>query len=510
MNKRAFYQNTAVMTATSLLLRLLGIVFRIFISNRVGAEGMGLYQLVFSVYILGATFATGGLVTAVTCLVAQRLTCSDSRGVRRLMRISILLCIGVGGVSALLLYVGAPLIGGWMGDFRAVPAIAISGIALPFIGVSACIKGYFMARRKAWPPCLSQIVEQSVRIGGILWMLSTYWDGSLAGACVIIIVGDALSETVACVYLFFAYRRDRKQLPQSTHTTSQRALKPLLNIALPLTAGRYLTTVLRTVENFLVPACLTLYTHSKALSLAQFGAVKGMALPLIFFPSALLMTLSGLLIPELSDAHALGHRRQVTRLTERTLHVTLLGSILVGGLFTVLGRPLGDLLYHDSLVGMLLQILGPLTPVMYLDSVVSGMLKGLNQQVHSLWFAVADSVVRIGLIYLLLPHFGLTGFLYVMLVSNLLTATLSTSRLLAVSRTPMNWGRWVIRPAFAAVVAGGCAWLFRQLFPTLLGLPSVLPHGIVFVTIYCLLITLLGCFTRTDWQDLTAKKTAVG
>ena len=510
MNKRAFYQNTAVMTATSLLLRLLGILFRIFISNRVGAEGMGLYQLVFSVYILGATFATGGLVTAVTCLVAQRLTCSDSHDVRRLIRISILLCIGVGGVSALLLYVGAPLIGGRMGDFRAVPAIAISGIALPFIGVSACIKGYFMARRKAWPPCLSQIVEQSVRIGGILWMLSAYWDGSLARACVIIIMGDALSETVACVYLFFAYRRDRKQLPQSTHTTSQRALKPLLNIALPLTAGRYLTTVLRTVENFLVPACLTLYTHSKALSLAQFGAVKGMALPLIFFPSALLMTLSGLLIPELSDAHALGHRRQVTRLTERTLHVTLLGSILVGGLFTVLGRPLGDLLYHDSLVGMLLQILAPLTPVMYLDSVVSGMLKGLNQQVHSLLFAVADSVVRIGLIYLLLPRFGLTGFLYVMLVSNLLTATLSTTRLLTVSRTPMNWGRWVIRPTFAAVVAGGCVWLFRQLFPTLLGLPSVLPHGIVFVTIYCLLIALLGCFTRADWQDLTAKKTAVG
>ncbi len=510
MNKRAFYQNTAVMTATSLLLRLFGIIFRIFVSNRVGAEGMGLYQLVFSVYILGATFATGGLITAVTCLVAQRLTAADSRGVHRLMQISMLLCIGVGGVSALLLYVGAPLIGGWMGDARAVPAIAISGVALPFIGISACVKGYFMARRRAWPPCLSQIVEQAVRIGSILWMLSTHWDGSLAKACVIIIVGDALSETVACVYLYLAYRRDRRHIPKSTHTHPQKALKPLLQIALPLTAGRYLTTLLRTVENFLVPACLTLYTCSEALSLAQFGAVKGMALPLIFFPSALLMTLSGLLIPELSDAYALGQRRQVARLVERTLHATLLGSILVGGIFTALGRQLGNLLYHDPLVGMLLQILGPLTPVMYLDSVVSGMLKGLNQQVHSLWYAVADSAVRIGLIYLLLPRFGLMGFLYVMLVSNLLTATLSTSRLLAVSRTPMNWGRWVIRPTFAAVVAGGCVWIFRQLFPTLLGLPSVLPHGIVFVTIYCLLIAVLGCFTRADWQDLTAKKTAVG
>lgn len=508
MNKQAFYRNTAVMTVTSLLLRLLGIVFRIFISNRVGAEGMGLYQLVFSVYILGATFATGGLTTAVTCLAAERMTHSDAKGVRRLMGLSVALCLGVGGISALVLYLGAPIIGIWMGDTRAVSAISVSGLALPFIGVSACIKGYFMARRRAWPPCLSQLVEQSVRIGGILWMLSALWDGSLEQACLIIIVGDALSETVACLYLLFAYRRDGKRLPTAPHTAT-RLLRPLLHIAVPLTAGRYLTTALRTVENFLVPACLTLYTHSDALSLAQFGAVKGMALPLIFFPSALLMTLSGLLIPELSDAHALGQRRQVTRLVERTLHITLLGSILVGGLFTALGRPLGDLLYHDSLVGLLLQILGPLTPVMYLDSVVSGMLKGLGQQVHSLWFSVADSAVRIALIYLLLPRYGLTGFLYVMLVSNLLTCVLSTTRLLTVSHTVMNWGRWIIRPLFAAAVAGCCVWFWNRLILTT-GLSAILPQGLVFIAVYCLLLPLIGCFTRAEWQELTAKKTAVG
>lgn len=509
MNKRAFYKNTALMTATSLLLRLFGIVFRVFISNRVGAEGMGLYQLVFSVYILGATFATGGLTTAITCLSAERITQSDGHSVRRLMRISALLCLGIGGLSALLLYVGAPIIGGWIGDGRAVPALSVSGIALPFIGVSACIKGYFMARRQAWPPCLSQIVEQAMRIGGILLMLSTIWDGSLEQACVIIILGDALSETVSCLYLIHAYRKDGKHLPTTSSQATSKLLRPLLHIALPLTAGRYLSTALRTVENFLVPACLTMYTHSNALALAQFGAVKGMALPLIFFPSALLMTLSGLLIPELSDAHALGQRRQVTRLVERTLHVTLLGSVLVGGLFTVLGRRLGNWLYHDPLVGLLLQILGPLTPVMYLDSVVTGMLKGLGQQVHSLWFSVADSAVRILLIYLLLPRYGLTGFLYVMLVSNLLTATLSTARLLSVSHTPMNWGRWVIRPLFAAAVAGSCVWMLTRLLTHTEGIWAVLPHAVLFVAVYCLLLPLIGCFTRAEWQELTAKKTAV-
>ena len=510
MNKRTFFKNTALMTGCSLLLRFFGILFRIFVSNRVGAEGMGLYQLVFSVYVLGSTFATGGVVTAVTRLAAKYLLRQDRTAVERLMQISGLLCLAVGGVSALALFFGAPQIGLWIGDPRSVAAVAVSGIALPFIGISSCIKGYFMARRRAAPPCVSQILEQTIRIGGVLILLSTVWNGSLEQACVLILLGDALSETAACLYLLFAYRRDLRTLPPTENRRRNRngkQLRPLLHIALPLTAGRYLSTGLRTVENILVPARLTLYTRSDTLSLAQFGAVKGMALPLVFFPSALLMTLSGLLIPELSDAHVQQDGRQVSRLVERAIQITILGAVLVGGWFTVLGRSLGELLYDDPLVGLLLQILGPLTPVMYLDSVVTGMLRGLGQQMHSLWYGIADSAVRIALIWFLLPRYGLCGFLFVMLVSNLLTATLSTARLLSVSHTTMQWSRWMFRPALAAVLAGAAVC-----FLPLGGGIFVAVGAVGFTAIYCLLIVAFRCFSKEDWQQLLlrkAKKTAV-
>lgn len=501
MNKRVFYKNTAVMTGCSLMLRLMGILFRIFISNRVGAEGMGLYQLVFSVYILGTTFATSGLVTAVTRLAAEHLAKGNPRAVVRLMRLCAFCSLLVGGVSALLLFGGAPYIGQLLGDARAVPAIAYSGIALPFIGISSCLKGYFLAKRQAWPPCLAQVLEQAVRIGSILWMLNEFWDGSLAGACLIIVLGDAFSETVACVYLLCAYRHNRHYTLPIDRQSGVPLLRPMLEIALPLTGGRYLSTALRTVENFLVPAQLTHYTHSEAASLTQFGTVKGMALPLIFFPSALLMTVSGLLIPELSDAYALGQRRQVTRLVELSLQITLLGAILVGGLFTLLGRPIGILLYNDPLAGTLLQVLGPLTPVMYLDSVAAGMLKGLGQQVHALWFSVADSVVRIALILLLLPYHGLVGFLFVMVVSNLLTGFLSTARLVKVSNAEIRWGRWVIRPTIAAGLAGGvCVMLpFDGIFYVMVAI-------LLFIGVYGALMPLLGCFNKADWKQLTARK----
>ncbi len=496
VNKRTFAKNTAIMTVTSLLLRTLGIVFRIFISNRVGAEGMGLYQLVFSVYILGTTFAAAGLTTAVTCLVAESTACNRQRDVRRIMRLGGALSVIIGGASAALLYGGAPTIGGWLGDARAISAIAISGAALPFIGISSCIKGYFTAVRRAAPPSIAQILEQLVRIGSVLWMLARS-DGSIEQSCCIIIIGDMISEAVSCGYLGVMYLIDRRRTAVETAAPRRALLRPMLHIALPLTAGRYLSTALRTVENFLVPARLTLFTHSDAVSLSQFGALKGMALPLLFFPSALLMTISNLMVPELSDAMALHHRRQIAMLVERTLHITALSAILIGCVFTTFGKPLGQLLYDDDSVGLFLQILGPLTPVMYLDSVAAGMLKGLGEQVSTLWHSVADSAVRILLIWLILPHYGIIGFLFVMLVSNLLTATLSVSRVLSVSGARMRWGRWILRPSLLAIVAA----LIHIAVSGALGLHGVayiLGGGACIIAVYVGGLPILRCFNKDD------------
>ena len=75
LKKKIFIKNAFIMTATALILRTIGIFFRIYMSNKIGAEGMGLYQLIFSVYMLGSTFASAGICTAVTRLVTDELVC---------------------------------------------------------------------------------------------------------------------------------------------------------------------------------------------------------------------------------------------------------------------------------------------------------------------------------------------------------------------------------------------------------------------------------------------------
>lgn len=92
-----------------------------------------------------------------------------------------------------------------------------------------------------------------------------------------------------------------------------------------------MTSVLRTVENVMVPGCLALYTLSRETALSQYGALKGMAMPVIFFPFSFLATLSTLLLPEITEAHVQNRRAALEHLVNRVMLITLVLSFLAGG-----------------------------------------------------------------------------------------------------------------------------------------------------------------------------------
>lgn len=503
MKKTSFVKNAFILTVTSLILRTIGIFFRVYMAGKIGAEGMGLYQLIFSIYVLAATFASAGICTAVTRLVADELACGSPAAVGRIVRRSVTLSVLIGLLSAVVLYLGADIIANWwLKDARAIPSLQVLCVSLPFMGASSCLRGYFIARRKVGVPSQAQLLEQVVRIGVIVVAMDRLLPLGMAYGCMAILLGDALAEIASCFYQTVGYRIDQRRLRQTPATgpASGHILRRLLSIALPITAGRYLNTALRTIENVLVPAGLATFCLSQEKALASFGALKGMAMPLLFFPASFLTALSTLLIPEISEASALHQTRRVERAVNHTLHLTLTAAILLGGLFTLFAYPLGQIFYQSDEVGFLLRVLAPLMPVMYVESVVDGILKGLNQQVSSLKYSVADSVLRIALILLIVPKRGMEGFLFIMVLSNLFTAGLNLHRLLTVTGLRLKWGQWVIKPLLAVAVAGGLSLLVYHLpaVSRLSTLPATLIGGGIAAALYAALLPLLGCIRRDD------------
>ncbi len=505
MKHAVFLKNAAILTVTSLILRTVGIFFRVYMSNKIGAEGMGLYQLVFSIYVLGATFATSGISTAVTRLVADELVRGTTKSVRRILRHSILLSVLIGLASTALIFFGAELISVyWIRDIRAVPALRMLSLSLPSMGVSSCLRGYFIARRRVAVSSRAQLLEQAVRIAVVMLLIDRFATHGLATACLAVMVGDTVAEWIACGRLALGYAFDKKrlkaELPPRTPVSSLPVVKSLLAIAAPITAGRYLNTILRTIENILVPNSIATYTGSQERGLSQFGALKGMALPLIFFPASFLSAMSTLLIPEISAANALHRKQTINRAVEGPLHVTLLSSILIGTVFTVFSRELGLLLYNSTEVGIYLRVLAPLTPIMYTESAVDGILKGLNQQNYSLKYSVADSSLRIVLILLLVPYRGMGGFLFIMVISNVFTSFLNVHRLLKVTGLCLRWDKWILRPLLGAGAASAVALTVTRL-PFLSQIPGItltIAGILCLCGVYTGLMLWLGCITPSD------------
>ncbi len=512
MKRSLFLKNAAILTVTSLILRTVGMFFRIFLSGKIGAEGMGLYQLILSIYVLGSTFATSGISTAVTRLVADELVCGTARSVRHILRRSLLLSLLLGVASTLLIYFGADWIGGyWLKDVRAVPALKLLSFSLPSMGISSCLRGYFMARRRAEYPSYSQLLEQAVRIGVIWLLIDRFIAFGLAAACVAVILGDTVAEWISCAHLAWGYRNDSRRLQAQTASIpdgkpTRRVVRKLVAIAAPITTGRYLNTALRTVENIMVPLGIATYCGSQEVGLSQFGALKGMALPLIFFPASFLSAISTLLIPELSAAGAQHKQDRIRSAVERSLQITLLSSILIGTAFTAFADRLGMLIYHSADVGLYLRVLAPLTPIMYAESMVDGMLKGLNQQVSSLKYSVTDSALRVVLIFFVVPRFGMGGFLGIMVASNLLTSFLNLNRLLTVTGIRLRLGNWIVKPTLCAAASAGISLYLCSLplFSALSPLVLVIVGAGSLCVLYAVGVWGTKCISSRNWQRLSA------
>ncbi len=452
MKITVFIKNTAVLIITALILRSIGIIFKIFLANKIGSEGMGLYQLIFSVFVLFSAFATSGISTAVTRLVCEAKGKSE---ISSILRKASILTLILSLISGVVLFFGAKYIANFIiGDERCILPLKILIFSLPFIGLSSCIRGYFLALQKTIEPSIIVLLEQIVRISVILILLNKLSGQNVSVMIFAVMVGNTLAEAVSFLVSFIVYKINIGNNKNKNKKSGAYVYKKIINIALPITASSYLSSFLHTAENILVPLRLSLFYGTKQRGLELFGAIRSMALPVIFFPASFLTSFSTMLIPEISSASALGKTLKIKNTVNKAVGITLALSVFVACVFWFCAYDISFLLYNDKDVGFIIKILSPIIPFMYLESVSAGVLKGLDRQVNMFWYNLCDSAVRIATVYIFLPIFGIKGYLAVMIVSNCFTSSLALNCLLKTSGVMLNLPFWIIKPLITGVLGG--------------------------------------------------------
>lgn len=454
MLKKRFIKNSLLLTATLFITRTIAVFFNIYISSKIGAEGVGIFRLATTVYIFSTTFATSGITLAVTRMVTDALAMKKYGAAKRIVSFCTAIAILLSSVVGALLYILSTPIGiSFLGDARTVLSLKVLAFSLPFMAISACFRGYFLARRTVIKTTSEQLFEQIVEIIVCLSLITPFLSKGLSYACCAVAIGTTVSETASCIYSLVLYRLDIARYKAKSEKTSGMA-KKLISIALPVTGSSCLRSGLSMIENALIPSGLQKYGSSSTKALEDYGVITGMAMPVLMFPSVFLSAFSTLMIPEMSEANAANRVNGISHMARRVLKATFLFIIPVTAFFLTFANEIGLLFYKREDVGLYIKILCMTIPFLYLDSVVDGMLKGLNQQLHYFTYNIIDSTIRVILALFLIPRYGIEAVIIIMFVSSILNCTLSTYRLLKVAKIEIDFIDWILKPiAISAIGA---------------------------------------------------------
>lgn len=465
--------NSLLMSLAAIVMRTVGVSFSVWISNRVGAEVMGLYSLCTGVWGFALTLATSGVNLAATRTVAEALGVGESEGggtARAALRRALIYALSFGSAAAILLISGAKLIGTRvLCDARTVMPLRLLGISLPAISVSSALSGYFSAVRRVWKSALAQVCEQAVKIGAVSLLLMRLLPLGAEYCCTALVLGGAISEIASCAVGYLLYRIDlaRHIGKGRSRYSGRESTRRLLATAIPVSLSAYVRSGLTTVEHILIPAGLQKYGAARGAALAEYGMLTAMVMPVVMFPYAVIYSFTGLLIPEFTAAASLGQRRRISYISGRVWRLTMIFGIGVAGSLICFADELGLALYGSDEAARLIRLLGPLMPVMYLDTVTDSMLKGLGEQVYTMNVNIADSAMSAVLVYLLLPAFGLHGYIAVLYISEIVNFALSAARLLRVSAMRPQALRWIFSPVCSIIGASTVSKLLLMLLPSL-------------------------------------------
>ncbi len=499
--------NTALLTASGLALRFIGMIWQIWLVGRIGEAGIGLFQLILSVSTLAATVAISGSRFTTTRLVSEETGLQRLDGAARALSVCLTYGLFFGLAAGLILMLLAEPLGFlWLGDARTVRPLMLLALEMPLTGLDSVMHGYFTAVGRVWKSVCIAVGQQLLTLGITIFFLHDLPSGNLETACLAVTSGRLIGAVFEVLVMAAVYTEDRirHNIRRRDHKA---ALSPMTNraltIALPLAAASYARSGLSTLQHLLVPAGLRASGLAAESALANYGIIQGMALPAVLFPSCVMLAAAELIVPKLTERQVQKDMRSIREITRRLMMNGMEFSLLCAALLAALAEPLGITLFASAEAGKYIRLFSLIVPVMYLDMLTDGCLKGLGEMMFCMYVNIADAGLSALMVWLLLPQFGLPAYIFTICFTEVFNFLLSYLRLrkCAGLRLPRaGIGQSFLR----AGVTGGAAWLAGHAISAGNSVPALIVSLVIGLAAYGL--------TRLSpsWGEREAEKEAAG
>ncbi len=458
--RKRFFYNGIMLTAVGIAMRTVALFFNAFVTQKIGAEGMGLYTIVMTVYGFTVTFATSGISLTVTRLVASANGEGRADETRAVLVGAVLYSLAFSLIATLVLFFGASFIAeGILGDARASNALKILAPSLIPLSLVAVFSGYFVGIRRVACNAVTQILGQVFKITATVWLVIRAVPMTVERAALSLSLGTTVTEILAFFVIFIEFLLDRRKASSNRKTRAD--VRSVASMAVPLGISAYIRQALLTVEHILIPKRLRARGDSLSESLSAYGTLHGMALPMILYPMVTLSSFAGLLVPEFAERSAVKDNDGMRRIASRAFGVTLIYATLAATVIYVFSEELGYVIYNSYEAGKYICVLAPVIPIMYLDHVTDSVLKGIGEHVYSMWVNITDSLLSVALVWILIPKMGIMGYAVCIIAMEAYNFILSALRLMKRIKINVSLKQALVLPLVSACIS---AAFVKELF----------------------------------------------
>lgn len=430
--KSNIIKGTLILSCASILSRIIGFIYRIYLADILGEQLLGTYQLIFPIYVLCFTIYGAGMQSAISQVVATLMgknnTHSKDEGLNesvpkdRTPRTILLAGTILSFILALFLSIFINFNSKWLAcNILMVPDcdiyLKLLTYLFPFCSISACICGYQYGLENAKPPAIAGIIEQITRILFVFIIQGFFSDKEIC--CQIAVYGLTVGEFFGFLYNMstiknktFNKRKNKISLKES--------FKLLLPVFISLTSIKLTISLLHSVESIFIPASLVKYGYTMNEALSVYGIYSGMAMPFIMFPATITMAISTMLLPAVSKAHSSGNKKQIKKLIRRTSYFCLVTGMAATVFFLLFGNICASLFFHNELAGRYLTVMSFLCPFLYLNMTYSSILNGLGKPHMTFVITVVCTLIKILSLILFVPKYGMIAYIAASLVAEAL------------------------------------------------------------------------------------------
>lgn len=419
IQKKTILYAASVLACGNLVLQALGFLYRILLSHFAGAEGLGVYRLVNSAYLVLNAGCLSGITMACSRLSAACEACGEKRKIGSVLRMAFhiffLLC---GGCALIVLLFRTSIATRWLGDARCARAFPFLLCCLTLTGIENILKSLFVGLEQMQYTAISEVGEQLIRIVAVFVLLYSYGGEDYSIIAMLIFAGMVCSEIFSALFLTRLFWKSRMQF-QGSVAMEWALKKQFLIIAIPLSISALLSNVINSAGSVLLPQRLMVagLTYEEALS--ALGIVSGMAMPLILLPIALVSSVCTALLPAIAAAQATQQYQRIGGLIGRALSTIGLIALPATAILIPLAPKLSVLFFHQPLSNGYVFRLGLVAIFSYYQMSSGSLLNALGLQHWNVITAVSSELVQLILLYhwCARPTLGIYGYLLAMTVT---------------------------------------------------------------------------------------------